>query len=208
MPVPDYRIFDIAVDFAQYLDRISPEGRIVAKYSAMGGAAHFGPYVFKSPGAWYFRLSIDYGPADTETFDTSAIVDNPDELQAHELHGHVLLKWEELGGLDFALPTSDCTRASDGIGRVCHFAGVGISIYWLQAAGAHAVYDGIRAHYLSLGAEASSLGYPVLDQALSTTTEYFTNGAVKEYLDNGVLQFFQHGVIFDRPGTGIEVDQF
>lgn len=208
MPVPDIRIFDIGVDFAQYLDRVSPEGRIVAKYGAMGGAAHFGPYVYKTPGAWFFRLTIDYGPADTEAIDTSAIVDNPDDLLAHEIHGHVLLKWEELGGVDFALPTSDSSRASDGIGRVCHFDTAGVSILWLPSAGAFSVIGGIRALYLSLGGEGSALGYPTGEQNLSTTTEYLTNGTSREVLDNGLVQFFQHGLIFDRPGTGTTVQYY
>jgi hypothetical protein len=72
-------------------------------------------------------------------------------------------KWSALGGAQGPLGQA-VTRefpTSDGIGRYENFQ-YG-SIYWTQATGAHALLGAIRDRWVALGAESSSLGYPVTD---------------------------------------------
>ncbi|WP_084628436.1 AbfB domain-containing protein [Amycolatopsis nigrescens] len=64
----------------------------------------------------------------------------------------------------FGPPITDQFATADRNGRYNNFAHGG-SIYWSAASGAHAVYGGIKAKWISLGAEKSYLGYPISDEA-------------------------------------------
>ena len=83
---------------------------------------------------------------------------------AHEAHGFIRGKWEELqwerGFLGF--PLTDETPTSNGAGRYNHFQGG--SIYWTSATGAHEVHGAIRDKWASMGWENSVLGFPVMDE--------------------------------------------
>ncbi|MEQ0558614.1 AbfB domain-containing protein [Amycolatopsis sp. NEAU-NG30] len=61
------------------------------------------------------------------------------------------------------VPVTDEACTSDKAGRFVNFAGGG-SIYSVDRAGAHAVLGAIRAKWLSLGGEKSTLGYPTSDE--------------------------------------------
>jgi uncharacterized protein with LGFP repeats len=60
---------------------------------------------------------------------------------AHEVHGAIRNKRQELGWEQGILgyPLTDETATPDGVGRFNHFQGLGGSIYWHPATGAHEV---------------------------------------------------------------------
>lgn len=99
---------------------------------------------------------------------------------AHQVTGAIRHAWGlggwESGGMGF--PLTDERSTSDGVGRYNHFQGG--SVFWSPTTGAHLVYGGIRAHWISLGAETGRLGYP-------TSSEYAVPG--------GRRSDFQHGSI-------------
>ncbi len=76
----------------------------------------------------------------------------------------ILDTYLRLGGHPaLGVPTTDDTCASDKAGRYVNFAGGG-SIYSIDRAGTHLVTGAIRAKWLSLGGEKSTLGYPASDE--------------------------------------------
>jgi LGFP repeat-containing protein/alpha-L-arabinofuranosidase B-like protein/short repeat uncharacterized protein predicted to be involved in signal transduction len=76
----------------------------------------------------------------------------------------ILAVYLRLGGHPaLGVPVTDEACTSDKAGRFVDFAGGG-SIYSADRAGAHAVLGAIRAKWLSLGAEKSTLGYPASDE--------------------------------------------
>jgi hypothetical protein len=76
----------------------------------------------------------------------------------------ILAAYLRLGGHPaLGVPVTDEACTSDKAGRFVNFAGGG-SIYAIDRAGAHAVLGEIRAKWLSLGAEKSTLGYPTSDE--------------------------------------------
>jgi hypothetical protein len=101
-------------------------------------------------------------------------------------------KYAQLGGSRGFLgePTSITRTAPDGVGKYRHFAGG--SIYWHPTTGAHEVHGAIRAHWQRLGAEGSSLGYPLTDEL--PTPE-----------GKGRFNDYQHGSIVFFPGVGARV---
>jgi peptidoglycan/xylan/chitin deacetylase (PgdA/CDA1 family) len=105
----------------------------------------------------------------------------------HFVWGGILNKYRAMGTVTSALkfPLTDETAAAGG-GAYNDFQGG--SIYWTSTTGAHNVLGGIRAKWISLGAEASFLGYPISDE----TT--LTGGAGSQ---------FQHGNIYWTSTTGV-----
>jgi len=83
---------------------------------------------------------------------------------AQEVHGAIRDKWAALGSETGLLgyPTTDEGGSRDGVGRYNGFQG-GMT-FWSPATGANAVQGAILGRWLSMGAEAGSLGYPVTDE--------------------------------------------
>lgn len=86
------------------------------------------------------------------------------DLGAHEVHGDILRRYDELGGTTSFLgfPTTDEQATPKGPGRYNHFEHG--SIYWGPQTGAHLVYGAIRDKWASLGWEQGGLGLPVSDE--------------------------------------------
>lgn len=104
--------------------------------------------------------------------------------------GGIRSKYTSLGAERSSLhyPTSDEKATAGGLGRYQTFqAG---SIYWSKASGAHPVVGGIRAKWVSLGAESSWLGYPTSDEFSVTV---------------GRRQNFQKGYLVWNRSTGAVV---
>lgn len=163
------------IDLNPVHEIFTPQGRIRTKYNAKGGEAFFGPVSDKSPNSWTFSGG-------------SAIVDNPNEQEAFEIHGAIYQKWLALGGIGFGLPTTDESATPDGIGRFNHFNANSASIYWTPGTGAQAVYGAIHERWASLGWERSYLGYPTTDEV--------------DFPDGGRSNGFQNGGIYWWPDLG------
>jgi len=153
----------------------TPQGRIHSKFLAKGGDGFFGPIAQKEPTVWTF-------------VNGSAIVDNPDEQEAFEIHGAIYQKWRALGGIAFGRPTTDETTTPDGIGRFNHFNANLASIYWTPVTGAQAIYGAIHQKWVALGSEASYLGYPTSDET--------------DFPEAGRANSFQNGGIYWWPDLG------
>lgn len=82
---------------------------------------------------------------------------------AHEVHGAIYNKWQELGWEQGILgyPLTDGTATPDGAGLFNHFQGQGGSIYWHPDTGAHEVYGSIKVRWSELQWERGRLGYPI-----------------------------------------------
>ncbi len=98
-------------------------------------------------------------------------------------------KWAMLGGVAGILgaPTHLEVAAANG-GAMRDF--VHGSIYWHPITGAFDVTGHVRAWWSTLGAESSSLGYPMSDSTL-------TQDGV------GAFNHFEHGSVFWSPTTGV-----
>ncbi len=85
---------------------------------------------------------------------------------AHEIQGAIRAKWASLGWERGVLgyPTTDESPAAGGGGRFNNFSGVGGSVYWSPATGAHEIQGAIRAEWLSLGGSGGALGFPTSDE--------------------------------------------
>jgi len=111
------------------------------------------------------------------------------ETGAHEVHGDIRGKWNQLGAQNGFLgyPLGDETGTPDRVGRYNHFQGG--SVYWTPATGAHEVHGDIRGKWAELGWETSFLGYPVSDET------GVANGG-------GRFNDFQGGSIYWSPVSG------
>ena len=110
---------------------------------------------------------------------------------AHEVHGEILAHYRQQGGPAglLGLPTTDETRAPDGVGRYNHFAGSGGgSVYWSPKTGARSLVGAVRSRWASLGWERGRLGYPTTDEHV---------------VANGLRSDFQHGWILLRGGVAV-----
>ncbi len=103
-----------------------------------------------------------------------------DETGAHEVHGEILRKYQQLNGpAAFGLPRTDETGAPDGSGRYNHFGTA--SIYWHPNTGPMAVSDPVRTEWAKLGWELSDKGYPIEDVYSPTSGAWvgdFQNGVI------------------------------
>ena len=109
---------------------------------------------------------------------------------AHEVHGEIFVKWNELGretGL-LGYPTSDESGTADGVGLHNDFQ-FG-SIYWHPDFGIYAVHGEIFVKWNELERETGPLGYPTMD--VSGTADGV-----------GLYSDFQYGSIFSHPDTSV-----
>jgi hypothetical protein len=128
------------------------EARIQQKYDEMGGHAFFGDLASKEEGRiWTFVTG-------------SCVCYNEQAGAAFEIHGGIYAKWAALGGLGWAVPSTDELPTPDGVGRFNHFADNTASIYWTPDTGANAIYGAIRVKWANMGWERSVLGYPTTDE--------------------------------------------
>ncbi len=131
----------------------SPD-KIVAKYTAMGGASS---YLGAASGSEY---AVSDGWA--QNYANGVIYYTPG-TGAWAVSGSILARYQALGGPSLlGFPTTDETGTPDGVGRFNHFT-VG-SIYWTPSTGAHAIMGEIKRRWAALGWEHSPLGYPTTDE--------------------------------------------
>src|SRR5262249_22560009 len=126
-------------------------------------------------------------------FQAGAIYWTP-ETGAHEIHGAILTKWEELGFERSFLgyPITEELKTSDGIGRFNRFQNG--MIYWTHETGAHEIHGAILTKWEALGFEQSFLGYPISDEG--------------DFPEGGRISIFQRGAIYWWPDTGaIELNE-
>lgn len=92
-------------------------------------------------------------------------------------------------------PSSDDVCTADRRGRFAHFGTAG-SIYSTDQTGAHAVQGAIRAKWVSLGSERSSLGYP-------TSDEFDIPGGRRSTFEHGRIDYDSAtGTVTVYPTTG------
>ncbi|GGZ80289.1 hypothetical protein GCM10010371_44740 [Streptomyces subrutilus] len=109
------------------------------------------------------------------------------EYSSWSIHGAVYAKYLALGGPSgLGYPTTDETNTPDNVGRYNHFrvrgaSGDGASVYWTSASGTWSVRGSIRAKWIALGAEKSTLGYP-------TSDEYPVAGGPREDFQKGYVR--------------------
>ena len=156
---------------------------IKARHDALGGARGF-------LGAATNEVTVcPDGVGYFQHFKGGSIYFHP-HTGAHEVHGEIRAKWAGLGWERSFLgyPRTDETTGNDTkqVGRYNHFQGG--SIYWHPSSGAHEVHGAIRAKYLELGAEASFLGYPTIDETATPDRV-------------GRFNHFQAGSIYWTPST-------
>lgn len=111
---------------------------------------------------------------------------------AHEVHGEIGARWQELGGESsfLGLPTTDEQPLVGAHGGYAHFEGG--SIYWTARHGAAVVHGMVRDIWALLGWEHSTLGLPVADVRYEPGTGEFSG-------------CFEHGSIAWSPAGGPEV---
>ncbi len=160
----------------------SATAAIESKYKALGGSSGFlgTPTSLEAPAGWgryraYRGGSIFWTP----------------ETGAYEVHGAIAGKWVQTGSQSGPLgfPTTDESKAPDGVGRFNHFQNG--SVYWTLATGAQEVRGDIKKRWAGLGWETSKLGYPL-------TSETPTRDG------RGRFNAFQHGAIYWTLPTGAQ----
>lgn len=114
---------------------------------------------------------------------------------AHEVHGEIAARWQEVGGdaSFLGLPTTDEQRLdgrSGDAGGFAHFEGG--SVYWTARHGAAILHGMVRDIWALLGWERSNLGVPVADVIVDPAT-----GAMSGC--------FEHGTIAWSPSGGPEI---
>lgn len=116
------------------------------------------------------------------------------ETGAHIVWGKIGERWLEIGREAFGYPITDELTTSDQRGRASDFRALQLphkpvaSIYWLPDTGAHEIFGAIRVKWTELGAERSSLGYPI---------------APEEPHADGRVQRFQRGSLFWTARSGV-----
>ena len=106
---------------------------------------------------------------------------------AVEVHGHIAARWRQLGGLQWAVPTSSERAVGSTSGRYNTFAG-NRAIYWSPATGAHFVQGQIRSLWAAKGGTFGVLGYPTADERSAGDGVFFSTfqrGAVYWTAANG-----------------------
>ena len=161
-------------------------------------------------GAKWATVGKQLGPlgnptsVETPTFDgvgrwqqfKAGIISWHPETGAHIVWGKIGERWLELGREQFGYPITDEVWTLDGRGRANHFRAVQFankplaSIYWSPESGAHEIYGAIREKWIELGAEQSSLGYPL---------------SPEQKLADERVQRFQGGSLFWTPRMGVVI---
>jgi uncharacterized protein with LGFP repeats len=112
----------------------------------------------------------------------------------HVIKGAIRDEWKSLGAekSQLGFPLTDELTTPDGIGRYNHFENG--SIYWTPSTGAHEVLGSIKAKWASMGWEKSLLGYPVVDEIVSSNGVWhysrFQNGGIKWSAATGAVLTF------------------
>ena len=118
------------------------------------------------------------------------------ETGAHIVWGKIGERWLEIGREQFGYPITDELVRADGRGRGNDFRALHLphkpvaSIFWSPETGAHEVFGAIREKWTELGAERSSLGYPVSPEQAQA---------------DGRVQRFQRGSLFWSPQSGVVI---
>ncbi len=150
---------------------------IEKKFTALGGERFFGSIVRKGSLVWYYQ--------------GGCLCYNRNSKSVFEIHGEIFKKWQALGGIKWAFPTTDELACVDTIGRFNHFvgsSGMVKSIFWSPQTGANAIWGEIRNRWSELGFERSYLGYPITDEI--------------DFPDDGRANGFQNGDIYFWSDTG------
>jgi uncharacterized protein with LGFP repeats len=128
---------------------------------------------------------------------------------AHVVKGAIRDEWAALGREKSPLgyPLTDELTTPDGIGRYNDFQSG--SIYWTPSTSAHGIWGGIRDLWVSLGAEAGLLGYPMTHELHSADGVWrwydFQNGTIKWSQATGTRFSFNRTQmlgLFGRIGAG------
>ena len=110
---------------------------------------------------------------------------------AHNLHGAIRQRWQDLGGETGPLgyPATDQRTVSGGLGTYNDFVGKGsagspaASIYASTATGAHSVTGPIRSAWLGAGGATGSLGFPTSEQVRSV------DGLLRSDFERGYITY-------------------
>jgi hypothetical protein len=137
-------------------------GAIGDKYQALGGERSFlgAPQTDEADAPHGGRFN---------RFQNGVIFWHP-QTGAHEVHGAILQKWEQIGGVEFGYPITDESGTVGGRGRFNHFRAVHLpsepeaSIFWSPVTDAHEVHGGIRLSWSQQEWEHGLYGYPVSDE--------------------------------------------
>jgi uncharacterized protein with LGFP repeats len=161
-------------------------GEIGRKWAALGG--HRGVLGYPTTDE---RVTPD-GVGRFQTFEGGLVVWHT-HTGAHEVHGDILTRYRQLGGLAYGYPSTDESAAPDGRGRFSTFVDVPggheKSIYWTPESGAHEVQGMVRARWALLGTERGQLGYPI-------------SGELATSHDASRVQRFEGGIIVCHSGLG------
>jgi hypothetical protein len=105
----------------------------------------------------------------------------------HEVHGAILRRFAAIGGVGghAGFPTTDVTPISPA-GLRSRFHG-SWAIYWSRQTGAWPVHGRIATRWRHLGAQQSTLGYPLSGQ---TTIK---SGGVRQVFQHGTIRWTHHG---------------
>jgi hypothetical protein len=143
------------------------------------------------------------GVGQFNTFQGGVIYLHPD-VGAFEIHGAILERWRAIGAETFGYPMTDETSTADGFGRFNHFRAIGpngehwdSSIYYTPWKGAWDVIGAIRDKWMSMGAEASWLGYPVSAEEDDGSTRV-------SHFEKGLLRWTPGNVAVERVSGGLQ----
>lgn len=156
---------------------IDAEKALQKKFDDLGGERFFGTVVRKGSVTWYYQ--------------GGCLCYIKERKIVFEIHGDIYKKWQILGGVRWAMPTTDELPCVDTIGRFNHFigsSGMIKSIFWSPQTGANAIWGDIRKKWSELGFERSYLGYPISDEI--------------DFPENGRANGFQNGDIYFWGDTG------
>ena len=124
------------------------------------------------------------------------VIDWTPQIGAHEVHGAILAKWNDLRahGTNLGHPTSD--EMNDGFGgRIGYFQG-GV-IDWTPATGAHEVHGAILAKWNDLRAHGTNLGHPTSDEMNASSALRLSPGSRISHFERGDIAWvFPSGPAF------------
>jgi hypothetical protein len=101
-----------------------------------------------------------------QEFQSGRMYHRAGEATAHEVHGAILARFLQLGGVGrWGFPVSDeqaVLRDGQSVGRLSEFENA--TFYWSPATGAFEVHGDIRKRYQDLRGPAGELGFPTSDE--------------------------------------------